>query len=67
VRRPMARGPLTFRQQDVTRAIKAVTTIGMTVVRVEVDRAGKIVIVTAVDEASALVATRERNDFGDNE
>jgi hypothetical protein len=63
----MARGPLTFRQQDVTRAIKAVTTIGMTVVRVEVDRAGKIVIVTAVDEASALVATRERNDFGDNE
>ena len=60
----MARSPLTFRQQDVTRAVKAVTTAGMPVVRVEIDRLGKIVIVTAADEASTSLP-HEANDFGD--
>jgi hypothetical protein len=42
----MARAPSTFRQQDVTRAVKAVVAAGVDIARVEIDRAGKIVIVT---------------------
>jgi hypothetical protein len=41
----MSRGSLTFKQKDVTRAVKAVTAAGIEVARVEVDKAGKIVIV----------------------
>ena len=45
----VARAPSTFRQQDVTRAIKAVAAAGVSIARVEIDKAGKIVIVTASD------------------
>jgi hypothetical protein len=43
----MARAPSTFRQQDVTRAVKAVTAAGVEIGRIEIDKAGKIVIVPA--------------------
>jgi hypothetical protein len=43
----MSRGPQTFRQRDVTKAVKAVVAAGVEVVRVEVDKAGKIIVVTA--------------------
>jgi len=43
----MARAPSTFRQQDVTRAVKAVTAAGVHIARIEIDKAGKIVIITA--------------------
>jgi hypothetical protein len=46
----MSRAPSTFRQGDVTRAIRAVTAAGQVVVRVEIDPNGKIVIVTIDDE-----------------
>jgi hypothetical protein len=42
----MTRAPSTFRQQDVTRAVKAVAAAGVDIARVEIDSAGKIVIVT---------------------
>jgi hypothetical protein len=42
----MARGRLPFRQQDMTRALKATVAAGIRVVRVEIDKDGKIVIVT---------------------
>jgi hypothetical protein len=42
----MARGPTTFRQRDVIAAVKAVTAAGYDVLRVEVDKSGKIVVVT---------------------
>ena len=47
----MARAPSTFRQQDVTRAVKAVTAAGVHIARVEIDKAGKIVIITAEGHA----------------
>jgi hypothetical protein len=46
----MARGPLTFKRQDVTRAVKAVIAARVEIARVEVDQLGKIVIVTANNE-----------------
>jgi hypothetical protein len=42
----MPRTPSTFRQQDVTRAVKAVAAAGVDIARVEIDSTGKIVIVT---------------------
>jgi len=37
----------TFRQRDMTRAIKAARLAGLNVERVEVDKDGKIIVVTA--------------------
>jgi len=56
----MARTPSTFRQQDVTRAIKAVVAAGEKVERVEVDKEGKIIVVTS--KPGTLDGTR-RNEW----
>ena len=42
----MSRGPQTFRQRDVAAAIKAALAAGLEVERVEVNKEGKIVVVT---------------------
>ena len=41
----MSRRPCTFRQQDVTRALKAAVAAGVEIHRIEIDKAGKIVLV----------------------
>jgi hypothetical protein len=41
----MGRGPCTFRQKDVTRALKAARAAGVEVAKVEIDKDGKIVVV----------------------
>jgi hypothetical protein len=46
----MGRGQCTFRQGDVTRAVKAVTAAGVAIARIEIDKAGKITIITANSE-----------------
>jgi hypothetical protein len=43
----MSRGPSTFRQQDVTRALRATVAAGIEVERVEIDKDGKIVVVAS--------------------
>jgi hypothetical protein len=58
----MARAPSTFRQQDVTRAVKAVVAAGVHIGRVEIDKAGKIVIIAA-DEAGQPGEGREANEW----
>jgi hypothetical protein len=39
------RGPNTFKQHDMTRAVRAVQAAGVEVSRVEVDKDGKIVVI----------------------
>ena len=46
------RKPCTFKQQDITRAVRAVVAAGQHVKRVEVDKEGPIVILTGVDNAA---------------
>jgi len=43
----MARAPSTFRQADITKAVKAVRSAGVDIARIEIDKAGKIVIIAA--------------------
>ena len=58
----MARAPSTFRQQDVTRAVKAVTAAGVHIARIEIDKAGKIVIITT-NGADQLGPNAEANEW----
>ena len=58
----MARAPSTFRQQDVTRAVKAVAAAGVHIARVEIDKSGKIVIITA-DATGRPAETKEANEW----
>lgn len=44
----MARGPLHFRQRDVTAAVKAVENAGKKVTKVELDKEGNITISVGV-------------------
>lgn len=62
----MTRGPCTFRQQDVTRALKATLAAGCEVARVEARKDGTIVIVTKIGseaEPAAPVAEDEANEW----
>jgi hypothetical protein len=54
----MSRTPSTFRQQDVTRAVKAVAAAGVGIARVEIDKTGKITII-ALNDAVKPTAVNE--------
>jgi hypothetical protein len=58
----MARAPSTFRQNDVTRAIKAAAAAGVHNPRIEIDRAGKITII--ITSETAQVEAGEDNEWG---
>lgn len=53
--------PLTFKQSDVKRAVRAAAAAGVTVSRIEIDRHGKIVIVAGAGNDDAL--DRELAEF----
>lgn len=59
----MARQPLTFRQRDVTAAIKAVAAAGCVIARVEIGRDGTIAIVTTPTETGS--SPKEINPWGE--
>ena len=51
----MARGRSTFKQQDVTRALRATVAAGIDVCRVEIDRDGKIIMIFGKSEATSVL------------
>jgi transcription antitermination factor NusA-like protein len=56
----MARGPLSFKQSDLTRAIKGALAAGLRVRSVEIDKDGKIVVVTVKpDEGKSASLSKE--------
>ena len=58
----MSRGQQTFKQRDVTKAIKATVNAGIAVGRIEIDKDGKIIIVPARPEDAG-----NREKPGENE
>jgi hypothetical protein len=64
----MARGNLTFKQTDVTRAIRAAVAAGVEVARVEVDKEGRIVIIAGKADSGAERNVRNGWDekYGDH-
>jgi hypothetical protein len=58
----MSRAPSTFRQCDVTRAVKAVAAAGVDIARIEIDRAGRIIIIATSGSAGAGEG-REANEW----
>ena len=63
----MGRGPCTFRQRDVTRAVKALTAAGIEVARIDIKRDGQISIVPknigGQDEQARPAEQEEVNDW----
>ena len=51
-----------LRQQDVTRAVKAVSAAGVHIARIEIDKSGKIVIITA-DPTDQLGEATEASEW----
>ncbi len=41
----MARGPLSFRQRDLVRALRGAKAAGLEVSKVEIDKEGKIIVI----------------------
>jgi len=60
---PMSRGPSTFRQRDLTAAVKAVVAAGQSVARVEVDKAGRISIIIGVPANDNEIAAGGANEW----
>jgi hypothetical protein len=59
----MPRGPLTFRQRDVTAAIKAVEASGHQVARVSIGQDGQIIVELAPPVASGTAPAPVRNPW----
>jgi hypothetical protein len=57
----MSRGPSTFRQRDLTRAVKAVIAAGLHVAGVKVSAQGDIEVVT--DDERGQDSLREANEW----
>jgi hypothetical protein len=51
--------PATFRQRDVTAAVKAAIAAGLDIARVEIDKTGKIILITGKPSPCDL---NERSD-----
>jgi len=60
-----SRGACTFKQQDVTRALRATVAAGIEVQRVEIDKEGRIVLVTGKAPIPENGVQEKSNDWAD--
>jgi len=61
----MARGPCSFRKRDVTRLLCATIAAGVEVQRVEVDKDGKIALVTGKPDVAGGSGKEGADDWSD--
>jgi hypothetical protein len=54
----MSNRPASFRQADVSRAVKGATAAGLTIGRIEIDLTGKIVLVAATEAVRGAITNR---------
>ena len=59
----MARGACTFKQRDLTAALKAARAAGVEVRRVEISRDGKMVVVMAKPAETGEATGQETNEW----
>jgi hypothetical protein len=59
----MARGCCTFKQKDATRAARAAIAAGLEVQRIEIDKDGRIIVVTGKAGAPQDDLDRELTEF----
>jgi hypothetical protein len=59
----MSRGAQTFKQRDVTRALKGAAAAGIDVRRVEIDREGKIIVVIGAAASSDTKVDADVNEW----
>jgi hypothetical protein len=59
----MSRGQQTFKQSDVTKALRAAVKAGITVARYEIDKNGKIVVVTGRGPEEPISDGKEENEW----
>ena len=59
----MSRRPCTFRQADVTRALRAAKAAGYTVDKMKIDQAGNIVIVMRMGNADYSIGVSYDNEW----
>jgi hypothetical protein len=62
----MSRGPTTFRQRDVTAAVRAARAAGIEVARVEVDRSGKITVIAGQPSAEGQITNSDQHNEWDD-
>ncbi|MBI2715695.1 MAG: hypothetical protein HYX37_14775 [Rhizobiales bacterium] len=58
----MSRAPSTFRQNDVTRAVKGAVAAGVEIAQVEIGKDGKIIIVTGKPKSCAEISDAAKSD-----
>jgi hypothetical protein len=56
----LARRPCTFKKRDVARAVQAVQAAGMQIHRIEIDKAGKIILFAGSVVAKVLLLPTSR-------
>ena len=59
----MARGRCTFKQQDATRAARAVIAAGLEVQRIEIDTDGRIVVVIGKPAETGEATEQHANEW----
>jgi hypothetical protein len=59
----MARGAGTFKQQDLTRALRGTVAAGIEVQRIEIDKDGKIVVVAGKPPESPCDGSDQSNEW----